>query len=344
MANLHHDAVVVDCHNDFILLVAHKRAVGETRYFAERVIPQLRTGGIDVQVVPIFIDEEHAAEGALRRALLLIEMLCSEAAANADEVALCHSGADIDMAVRNGKIALVLALEGTEPIGRSVELLRTFYRLGVRIVSFTHFGRTLLADGSGEDGTGGRLTQPGVLAVREMEHLGILIDVSHLSRAGTEHVLELTSRPVIASHSSARALRNHHRNLTDEQLGAIAATGGVIGVNCFPAFVAERHPTVEQVVDHIEHIATVAGVDHVGLGPDFIKELMDERYPQYPAITIAGLDAKATIPGLTGPQDLPTLTEAMLRRGLSDADVRKILGENFLRVFRAGLGIPRMPP
>jgi membrane dipeptidase len=341
MPDLHHDAVVVDCHNDLILLVARKRALGDHRYFRDHVVPALRAGGVDVQVVPIFMEGEYAAEGALRRTLQLIEYVHQEAAANRDAVALCLTGAEVDETVADGRIALVLALEGCEGIGKQTELLGTMFRLGVRIASFTHFGRTLLADGSGEDGTGGRLTGAGVCAVREMERLGILVDVSHLSESGTRHVLEIATRPVIASHSSARVLRDHHRNLTDDQVRAIAATGGVIGINFFPAFVDAARPTVDRVVDHIEHIASVAGIDHVGIGPDFIKEYYDEVYPQYPTLKVQGLDAKTPIEGLTGPQDLPVLTEALRRRGVTDADARKILGENFLRVFRSELGIPR---
>ncbi len=343
MATLHRDAVVVDCHNDLILLVARKRALGETGYFADRVLSDLRAGGVDVQVVPVYMEGEYAAEGALRRTLLLIELLHREIEANAQNAALCLTGAEIDAAVAAGKIAMVLALEGCEAVGRQVELFGTLFRLGVRMASFTHFGRTLLADGSGEDGTGGRLTEAGVAAVREMERLGLLVDVSHLSAAGVAHVLELATRPVIASHSSARALCDHHRNLTDPQLQAIAATGGVIGVNFFPAFVDAAAPTVDRVVDHIEHIASVAGIDHVGIGPDFIKEYYDELYPGR-AFVVQGLNGKAEIPGLTGPRDLAALTEPLRRRRMPDADVRKVLGENFLRVFRQALGIPAQRP
>jgi len=340
MPDLHRDAVVVDCHNDLILLVARKRAMGDPGYFRDHILPALRAGGVDVQVVPVFMEGEYAAEGALRRTLQLIEYLHQEVEASRGEVALCRTGAEIDAAVSDGKVAVVLALEGCEAIGKQTDLFATLFRLGLRIVSFTHFGRTMLADGSGEEGTGGRLTRAGVAAVREMERLGILVDVSHLSAAGTHHVLELATRPVIASHSSARALCDHHRNLDDGQLRGIAATGGVIGINFFPAFVDSRRPTVDRLVDHIEHIASVAGIDHVGIGPDFIKEYVDELYPQYPALKIEGLDAKAAIEGLEGPQHLAALTGALRRRGVAEPDVRKILGENFLRVFRTVLGVP----
>ncbi|MFG1862830.1 dipeptidase [Microbispora bryophytorum] len=124
----------------------------------------------------------------------------------------------------------------TPPAPPSVELLPTLHRLGVRVASIAHWGRTPLADGSGEDATGGRLTHAEVAAVREMERLGMIFDVSHLGARGVEHVLELATRPVMATHSSARALRDHHRNLTDDQIRGVAATGGVVCVNFFPGW------------------------------------------------------------------------------------------------------------
>jgi membrane dipeptidase len=330
---LHRDAVVVDAHNDLLLLVARRRAVGQAGYFRERWLPELRAGGVDVLVLPVYVEPEYQPEGALRQTLRLIELAHREAEAAPAEVALCTSGEAVDRAVAAGRLALLLALEGLPALGTDVELLATFYRLGVRMASFTHFGRTALADGGAEP-TGGRLTRAGLAAVREMERLGMLVDVSHLNDAGVDQVLEMATRPVIASHSNARALCDHHRNLTDEQLRGIAATGGVIGVNAVRRFVHPQDPTVERVVDHIEHIAAVAGIAHVGLGLDFVREYYAEVYAAYPDLRVEGLDPRATIPGLATPGDLPALTAAMLRRGIPTEDVRRVLGENFLRVFR----------
>jgi membrane dipeptidase len=238
-------------------------------------------------------------------------------------------------------VALVLALEGCEAVGTDVEILRTLARLGVRMASFTHFGRTALADGSAEDDAGARLTRAGIEAVALCEELGVLLDVSHLSAAGTDHVLELATRPVVASHSSAHALCAHHRNLTDERLKGIARTGGVVGVNFFYGFIDPADPSVHRLVDHLEHVAEVAGIEHVGLGPDFVKEVFEQLTP--PAvgeIDFEGLDGRRTIPGLDGPAGLPLITAEMVRRGWSEPDIRRVLGENWLRVFRSDLGRP----
>jgi membrane dipeptidase len=338
LREFHQNAVVVDAHNDLpVLLLLRNRELGEQgaeRYWSKRWVPEARAGGVDVQVLPIYVAPE-VAEASLRATLLQLEALEREAA-QTPEVALCRTGAEIDVAVDDGRIALLIALEGTQGIGANVELFAVFHRLGVRMVSFTHWSRALLAEGSADEDTGSRLPAAGVRAVAELERLGILLDVSHLAAASVDHVLELATRTVVASHSCCRALRNHHRNLSDEHLRAIAATGGVIGMNVLPTFVDETEPTLDRVVDHLEHMAEVAGSDHVGLGPDFLREYMDAIYPQYDEVRrFGGVDLKAVVPGLARERDLPNLTERMLERGWAEVDVRKVLGENWLRVFRA---------
>ncbi len=177
-----------------------------------------------------------------------------------------------------------------------------------------------------------------------MEDLGIVFDVSHLGASGVAHVLERARRPVMATHSSARALLDHHRNLTDDQLRGVAATGGVICVNFLPAFLTEhpRKVTVDDLVDHIAHIASVAGIEHVGLGPDFIREVLADLTPPCCETNgTTGLDVDAVIPDLDGPRGLPLVTEALEKHGFSPDEIRLILGDNVLRLFRAELGVRR---
>ena len=182
----------------------------------------------------------------------------------------------------------------------------------------------------------GGLTRAGVAAIELMQALGMLVDVSHLSLAGTLQVLEITRAPVLATHSSCRALRHHHRNLPDPQLAQIAATGGVIGINFFPLFISDGPPAVARVVDHIEHAVAVAGVRHVGLGPDFTKEIAEVLYGG--GHVIEGCDMAAAVPGLAGPADLPVLTEALAGRGFSDADVAAVMGGNLRRLLNESIG------
>ena len=338
---LHSASTVVDTHNDLILSVTRHEPEKWGTFFREHWLPQLQQGGVNVQVLPVFLWDEHMNEGALRQWLTLLEGIQRLVDENPDTVALCSTGADLDAALGSGRIAMIPALEGCAGFAANVELIPALYRLGIRIASLTHFGRTHFADGSGEDAAGSRLTRAGVAAVIEMERIGMIVDISHLGFGGVMHVLDLATRPVIATHSSVRALRDHHRNLTDEQIKGVAQTGGVIGINFFAGFLTEgRSATVSDIVDHIDHVVTVAGVDHVGLGPDFIKECFDERYPLVEELWVEGIDCKQYVAGLEGPAGLPLVTEELMRRGYSEDDVRKVLGENFVRVFRAELGRP----
>jgi membrane dipeptidase len=335
---LHEDAVVVDAHNDLpVLMLLRNARLGNhkvERYWHDVWVPEAREGGVNVQVLPIYC-APGVAEASLRHSLLQVEAIEREAA-QTPEVALCRTGADIDDALAAGRIALVVALEGTPGIGIDVELFAVFHRLGVRMVSFTHWSRAMLADGTADEDAGSRLPKSGVRAVAELERLGIILDVSHLAAPAVDHVLELAVNTVVATHSSARALRDHHRNLSDDHLRAIAATGGVIGINVLPIFVDPAEPTLDKVVDHVEHVAEVAGVDHVGLGPDFLKPYMDAVFPQYDSfVDLEDVDMKQSVPGLATTRDLPNVTEKLVERGWTEADIRKVLGENWLRVFRA---------
>jgi membrane dipeptidase len=332
VAALHRQALVADAHNDLLYGVVARPVGRWGRFFRDNWLPQLREGGVNLQILPVFIGDEHRPELALRQTLRTIECAHRIVAANPDDVALCLDGAEIEAALASGRIAFVLALESAPGVAEDVELLETLYRLGVRIASLAHFGRTPLADGSAEDATGSRLTRAGVEAVALMERLGMIYDISHLNAAGVAHVLEIATRPVMATHSSARSLRDHHRNLTDQQLKGVAESGGVVCVNFYAPFVDETNHTVDRVVDHIDHIADLIGVEHVGLGPDFVKEvLLDLTPPGCERVSGAGV-ADAYVPGLEGPAGLPLLTEALVRRGWPEPDIRAVLGEN-LRAF-----------
>ena len=337
---LHDDAVVVDTHNDLILLVDHFDRRGERQHFEEFWLPQLRSGGVDVQVLPICLEEQFQSEGGLRRTLLLVERIYELAEEHAGEVAICLTGADVDAAVAAGKIAFVIALEGAHAIGQDPALIRTLERVGVRVVSLAHMNRTFLADGSGlDDSSRGGLTPEGVEVFTEMERLGVVFDISHLGLAGVEDVLERATRPFLATHSACLALVDVHRNLGDEQVKRIAELGGVIGVAAaIPMFIDGEDPSADRVVDHIEHLVGVAGVDHVGLGPDFIDDYCQQVLGGWRPV--AGLGKPLTHAEIERPADLPKLTEAMVRRGFSEPDIRKILGENVLRVLREVMGMP----
>ena len=172
-----------------------------------------------------------------------------------------------------------------------------------------------------------------------MERLGIVFDISHLGIGGVDNVLEIATRPFLATHSACLGITDIHRNLGDVQIKTIAELGGVIGVAAaIPFFIDLENPTADRVVDHIEHVISVAGVDHVGLGPDFV----DDYYQQVYGGWILPPDFGTTMAHaeVARPSDLPKITEAMVRRGFAEADIRKILGENVLRVLREVMGVP----
>jgi membrane dipeptidase len=190
------------------------------------------------------------------------------------------------------------------------------HRVGVRSIGLTHNPRSWAADGNAEDRNGSGLTAFGVRLVEEMNRLGMLVDVSHINERGFWDVMEVTRRPVIASHSDCKAVCDHPRNLDDKQIVALANNGGVMGVTFVPGFIDAKAPTLERLLDHIDYAVQVAGADHVGIGSDF--------------------DGGGT--ALKDATAFPRITEGLLKRGYSEGDVKKILGENHLRVLKAAIG------
>jgi membrane dipeptidase len=241
---------------------------------------------------------------------------------HAADVCLATKASDIECAKQEGKVAGILSLEGAEGLEGDLGVLRMLYRLGVRWIGLTWNHRNQAADGLGELRTGGGLTEFGVQLVREMNRLGMLVDIAHLAPAGVRDVLATSQAPVIASHANAHALCPVPRNLSDEQLEGVAETGGMVGVTYVPDFirVGDAPATLDGLIDHIDHIVHTVGIDHVGLGSDF------DGFGDPPP---AGLEDVSCV---------PNLTVRLLERGYSDQDAQKILGGNWLRVIRQVLG------
>jgi membrane dipeptidase len=322
---------MADAHNDLLLGVIHQRERGHADPFGDFWLPQLRAGGVVLQVLPVYTEEQFTNEGALRRALLVLETARWIADRHPADVAICETGPEIRQAIDGGRIALVLAFEGLEPVGSSLEVLDTFFRLGVRVASLTWNRRTMFADGIGERATGGGLTSLGVKAVAEMERLGMVVDVSHLADAGFDHLLTLATRPFIATHSSCRALHCHPRNLDDGRIRALAERGGFLGLNAFGGFLAERDATIADLVEHAAHAVEVAGADHVGLGLDFVADIFTEVHP----ILGAALFDIGDVPlarGIARPADLAALGPLLVER-LGEADARKVAADTEIDVL-----------
>jgi membrane dipeptidase len=320
---LHRDSIIFDGHCDTLLAVLEgKRKLGERSSEGHMDLPRLRESGVTAQVFAIFIEDRYLPAGAARQTLRVLDTLYRELRDNADSFILALRADDVDKAKGEGKVAAVVGLEGAESIEGDLSLLRMFHRLGVRLLTVAWSRRNQAADGVYEARTGGGLTSFGLQLVEECHELGVLVDISHLSPAGVKDVLEVSSAPVIASHSNAHALCPHYRNLTDEQLLAVAEKGGVVGVTFVPAFITEEteEAGLEKLLDHIDHIVHVTGTDHVGLGSDF-----DGFSPPPPV-------------GLEDVTCLPAITAGLVERGYSEGNVRKILGGNLLRVFHQVAG------
>jgi len=302
-----------DCHNDLLIGCLHQRERGVRDPFGAFWLDQLRQGGVVLQVLPVYVEEQFVGEGALRRSLMLLEEAYRIQDAHPSDIAICTSGGDIEAAISSGRIACVLALEGAEGVGRDLDVLSTYFRVGVRMVAMTWNRRTMMADGIGERDTGGRLTGLGVEAVAEMERLGIVVDVSHLSEAGFWHVQEVSARPFVASHSSCRSLQDHPRNLTDDQILAIGESGGFVALNAFGPFLSNE-PTPMSLVEHARHASSLIGSDNVALGMDFMWDLMRQVDPILGGALVT-IDDIPFPEGLRRPADLPLVAE-YLEEGL----------------------------
>ncbi len=269
-----------------------------------------------VQFFAAFISPEQAKMGALRRTLDIIDKLYREIEINKNDIMLCRNYSDIVNAINSGKVAAVLTIEGGEALEGSLSVLRMLYQLGVRAITLTWNFRNQIADGVADSVTNGGLTPFGRDVVSEMNRLGMMVDVSHLSEAGFWDVIHLSSAPIIASHSNAKKICRHSRNLTDEQLLALKKNGGVTGINLYPYFVInDGKAEMKHVISHIEHIVGLTGEDTLGLGSDF-----------------DGIDK--TPVGLEGVQYFPDLINELLKLNYSESLINKIAGENFLRVIK----------
>lgn len=356
---LHRNALVWDCHNDLVYRVLYENLDIGNRLPAGHVdIPRLKEGGVDVQVVALYVKNFLYPDKCASQTFQMIEAMTKAIEENSDFVELARTGSDIERIVQAGKIAMPLSIEGGHAIENSLKLLREYHDLGVSSMTLTHAISHDWADSSSGKPKWNGLTDFGKDVVREMNRINMVIDISHVSDKTFYDVLETTTDPVIASHSSCRALNPHSRNMSDDMIRALAENNGVIGINFVlyhlsedynrarnelialgrPFFsrlpevedielrIASEHldagrywplenlPTVEDILDHIDHAVIIGGVDHVGIGADMVARMLSPV-------------------GMRGAHDYPAITRGLKKRGYSDEDVRKILGGNMLRIW-----------
>lgn len=327
---------MADCHDDLLMGVVHQQERGHADPFGDFWLTQMREGGVVLQVLPIYTEEQFIGEGALRRALRFVEAAWRIADEHPGDVALVTTASELDAALASDRIALVLAFEGMEPVAHDIDLIDSFWRLGVRMASLTWNRRTMLADGLGESATGGGLTTLGRAAIERMETLGMIVDVSHLADAGFDHLAQLATKPFVASHSSCRTVYGHPRNLTDEMLRSVADSGGFACINAFGGFVGDDEPSVADFIEHVAHAVEVIGADRVGLGLDFVADLFRQMDPIVGGVLLEP-EQLGTIEGLERPADLAALGPLLVER----------LGEERARAVASGslvAGMRRLLP
>jgi membrane dipeptidase len=329
-----HAGGIIDMHFDLLMDLYAKREhknVLETEFLSE-----FEAGSMSVIAAAIYIEDRYVPERALRVALDQIAQLYAETAAS-ERFAICKSYREIQEARERGRIALLITMEGIEPLGTDLNQLRVFYELGVRSIGLTHartnaagHGGIFAASGSSPQG----LTAFGRELVIECDRLGVIIDLAHINPAGFDEILSITKRPPIVSHTNVRRYYDIERNISDEQIKMIGERRGVIGVNSILVSPREEESTLDRYVDHIEHTANLIGIDAVGIGFDFFEFI----YRQWPESRQKQLAAKFTTPhfirDLTNHSHARNLTRKLIERGFSDADIEKILRGNWLRIFK----------
>ena len=328
--NIHKNFTIVDAHLDLLFDVEKKRKKGQKKVIEAEYLAEFKDGGVNIIVSSIYIEDDYLPELALRKALDQISAFFSELKESEDKIAFVRNGSDVEQALKKGKIGILLSFEGVEPLVNDINLLRIFYELGVRGVGLTWSRRNYAADGcrfSQDKDRENGLSEFGEQVVKEAEKLGMVIDVSHLNETGFWNVMEITTKPVIASHSNCRAINGVMRNLTDDQIKALAKTGGVIGINAASVIVAEQNADVKALADHVDHLKEIAGIEHVGLGFDFCDKIFRNQTQSN------GKKQDGPYDVIQGHKNIHFLTEELITRGYSDDELRLIYGENFMRVY-----------
>lgn len=338
---LHKQTPLIDGHNDYPWAL---RGLDPGRDFSKAEIstpvpslmtdiPRLRQGGLGAQFWSVYTPSTMTGQEAVRVTLEQIDIVHRMTKRWPETFEMAYTAADVERSFKAGRIGSLIGMEGGHSIDNSLATLRMFYALGARYMTLTHNGNLRWADAAADKPAVGGLSKFGEEVVREMNRMGMLVDLSHVSSDTMEDALRVSEAPVIFSHSSARAICNVPRNVPDNVLQLTAKNGGVVMVTFVPGFIsqavadfdakpeAERKgqaptkATLAQVADHIDHIRKVAGIDHIGLGGDF------------DGIT-------QVVEGLEDVSKYPALTAELIKRGYKDEDIKKILGLNVLRVMR----------
>lgn len=324
--------VVVEGHRD-VYEQLYRKSVGEESPIRDAIAPRLIRDGINVCVYAISGDSyshTHNTGRYLETALENIDMFLEEAPRSEGMIGMIRTRSDLPEKVQPGQISFILHFEGGMPLQGSIHQLRNFYRLGLRSMQLTWNFRNELGDGVWENRTKGGLTNFGVEVIKEMNRLGMIVDLAHMNREGFFQALEVATAPLIVSHANACGMLDNPRNLADDQIKAIADQGGLVGILALPERVAKKDATIDDLLRHIDYMIDLAGIEHIALGMDFIKydgprTLKDRHHP---------LHERTYVKGFEEIEDLPNLIERLEKNGYKESDIALILGGNYLRVLK----------
>jgi membrane dipeptidase len=325
---------VADAHFDLAPDLAFQHERGAENVVENQFLADFRAGSVNLVVSSLFVESYFLPELGLRRSLDMIACLYREIRGSGGRLRLCRSAGDALAARETGQVAVALSLEGVDPLQGDLNLLPVFHELGVRGVGLAWSRRNQACDGSHfapvEEGRPGGLTAFGIKLCRAAWDLGMWLDVSHLNDEGFDDLLGIADGPVMASHSNCRALASSMRNLTDDQIRALARADGLVCVNNISPFVRDdwRQTRLgpENLVDHVDHLVGLVGARHLGLGFDFLDKFKDYLNMD---------DAPKSYDVLGSHAGLVDFVASMLRRGYADGDIEGICGGNFLRFFAA---------
>lgn len=310
---------VVDGHADVWIDVDLKRNQGETSVFKHYHLDKFKHSNIMHSVFAIWLERTATTEDVLN----MVNNICAEFNENTDIIHSIREYSDFAFAEEHNKIGILTTLESLHFFKGNINLLDTFYQLGVRQASLTWNEENEFGTGATSNPERG-LTPLGIEALKKIQSLNMMFDVSHLNEKSFWDVMKHSNAPILASHSNAKSICDHPRNLSDEQLKAIADNDGFVGLNSVPMVVAPSNPTIDTLMDHLEHMISILGIERVGFGFDFYDYLEEEEDPQ------TTMDYDCYIPGFENARDIPNLLNAMKNRGFSDTDIEKIAYKNFL--------------
>ncbi len=309
---------VLDSHCDTPTQMLRGLDIGSGNPSGQVDISKLKAGCVDASFFALYTPADMVEKEATGHALEMLSLVYDAVNEHKEDIALAFSPKEALINKEKGLVSIMIGIENGSPIRDSLSLLRMFYRLGVRYMTLTHNADNLIADAAAEGNRWHGLSPFGREVVDEMNRLGMIVDVAHVSDETFYDVIGCSKAPIVSTHSCCRALASHRRNMTDDMIRKMADKGGVIQINFYPAFLSDSYetvmPGVSVIADHIDHAVKVAGIEHVGIGTDF-----------------DGIEI--TPDGMENVSKLPRVFDELTIRGYSEDQIEKIAGKNFIRVF-----------